>query len=188
MSDRDLETPPPTSQVVHVYDGIEEEDNRLPSWWLAILFGSVVFSFGYWFVFHTVKKAPSPREAWENAHAEVVKRRAAAGVVNDDVIAVLAKDPAVVGEAKKTFVTMCAPCHEPNGQGKVGPNLTDKFWLHGHTPMDIHKSITGGFPDKGMPPWGDILGAEKVRQLAALVVAMKGQNLPGKEPQGTPVE
>ncbi len=50
----------PKDKVVHVYDDIEEEDNHLPNWWLAILIGSIVFAFGYWFVYHTAKLRPTP--------------------------------------------------------------------------------------------------------------------------------
>ena len=38
----------PDSKIVHVYDDIEEEDNHLPNWWLAILFGAVAGAMGVW--------------------------------------------------------------------------------------------------------------------------------------------
>jgi len=70
----------------------------------------------------------------------------------------------------------------------VGPNLTDKFWIHGAGPEDLLKAVNEGFPDKGMPPWGKMLGDEKTRNVVAFVLTLKGKNLPGKEPQGNPVE
>ena len=68
----------------------------------------------------------------------------------------------------------------------MGPNLTDRFWIHGNKPSDIAKSVIDGYPDKGMPPWGQLLGQEKVRKVAAFVVSIKGKGLVGKEPQGEP--
>ena len=51
---------PAPASVVHVYDDIQEEDNRLPDWWLGILFGCFVFAFGYWFVYKKTSTAPGP--------------------------------------------------------------------------------------------------------------------------------
>ena len=34
----------------HVVDGIQEYDQRLPFWWLCILFGVIGFSIVYWLV------------------------------------------------------------------------------------------------------------------------------------------
>jgi len=180
-------TPAPTgSGVVHIYDDIREEDNRLPDWWLGILFGSIVFAFGYWFVFETAAALPGPLATLKTELAEQAKKRAEAGPVTDEALLVLSKDGATVAEGRKTFVSTCAPCHGAEAQGVVGPNLTDKFWLHGGRPTAIHHSITNGYPEKGMRPWGQVLGAERVRTVAAYVVSLKGKNLPGRPPQGDP--
>jgi cytochrome c oxidase cbb3-type subunit 3 len=173
------QTPPP----IHVYDDIEEQDNRLPTWWLGILYGSMVFAFGYWVVYEVTHWMPSAAQV-HRAQSEEAARRAAAAPLSDNALAQMAADPRVIDEAKKVFGQVCAACHGANAQGLVGPNLTDRFWLHGSTPTAIHQSINGGFPAQGMPPWGKMLGPARVRSLAAYVVTLKGRNLPGKPPQG----
>jgi cytochrome c oxidase cbb3-type subunit 3 len=175
----DRQTPPP----IHVFDDIEELDNRLPNWWLGILYGSIVFAFAYWFVFETTRARPSVWQTYQR-EAAAAAQRAAAAPLTDQSLLTMAADRQVVGSAGQLFQQMCSPCHGMNGQGQVGPNLTDRFWLHGAAPTAIHKSITGGFPQKGMPPWGQMLGPTRVRSLAAYVVSLKGKNLPGKAPEG----
>ena len=183
-----MSAPEGQPSVHHVYDGIEEQDNHLPNWWLGILFGTIVFSFGYWFVYETTRAAPSPLDVFRTEAAILAKKRAEGGPLSNDSLAVLASDNATVSDGKKTFAQMCAPCHGLEGQGNAGPNLTDKYWMHGANPLAIHKSITDGFPDKGMPAWGPMLGAARVRALTAFVVSIKNTNVPGKPPQGDPVE
>jgi len=185
QQDNEEATPGPAG-VVHVYDDIHEEDNRLPEWWLGILFGSIVFAFAYWFVFEVAAAAPGPLATLKAELAAQAKQRAEAGPVTDDALLVLAKDTATLAEGRKTFVSTCAPCHGAEGQGLVGPNLTDRFWLHGGRPTAIHHSITNGYPEKGMRSWGPVLGAERVRSVAAYVVSLKGKNVSGRPPQGDP--
>jgi len=175
----------PPGMLIQVYDDITEEDNRLPNWWLGILFGSIVFAFGYWFVYETTHSAPGPLDAFKAEMAEQAKKRAESGPITDETLSVLAKDSATVAEGQKVFVSTCAPCHGALGQGVVGPNLTDNFWLHGGKPVAIHTSITKGYPEKGMRPWGPVLGAARIRSVAAFVLSIKGKNLPGRPPQGT---
>jgi cytochrome c oxidase cbb3-type subunit 3 len=178
----------PQSPVLHVYDDIQEEDNRLPNWWLGILFGSIVFAFAYFFVYEIARSVPGPLDEFRTELADAAKKRAEAGPVTNESLTVLAGDAHVVADGKRIFASTCAPCHGQQGQGVVGPNLTDKFWLHGGAPVDIHRSITAGYPDKGMQPWAGVLGPARVRSVAAFVVSLKGQNVAGKPPQGTPVE
>lgn len=178
----------PGSTIVHVYDDIEEEDNHLPNWWLGILFGTIAFSFGYWFVYEAAHAASGPLESYKTEMAALEKTRAEGAPVSNESLAVLAKDATTLEEGKKIFASTCAPCHGFEAQGIVGPNLTDKFWLHGGAPLDIHKSISNGYPEKGMRGWMSMLGAGRIRSVSAYVVSLKGKNLPGKPPQGAAVD
>ena len=93
----------------------------------------------------------------------------------------------VAGEAK--FRANCVVCHGEKAEGKVGPNLTDKFWLHGNGSLaDIYATIAKGVLEKGMPSWALTLQAADLKALTAYVGSLRGRNVPGKEPQGNPVE
>jgi cytochrome c oxidase cbb3-type subunit 3 len=173
---------------IHEYDGILEEDNHLPNWWLAILFATIAFGFLYWFVFHTTRQLPTHEDDYRAEVAALKKARLAENPTSDEAIVALTQDAEKVEEGKKVFASTCAACHAAEAQGLVGPNLTDKYWLHGNKPGDIVKSVTDGFPEKGMPAWGAMLGPDKVRKVAAFVLTQKGANRPGKEPQGEAVE
>jgi cytochrome c oxidase cbb3-type subunit 3 len=178
----------PNSKIVHRYDDIEEEDNQMPNWWLLILFGTIVFMFGYWLVFHTTHHLLDPRSEYEAQVAELKKARLAQAPLSDDAILAVAKDATQLEEGRQVFAASCAACHAQQGQGLVGPNLTDKFWLHGNKPSEIAKSVTDGYADKGMPPWGQMLGQDKVRKVSAFIVSIKGKDLAGKAPQGDPLD
>ena len=55
-----------------------------------------------------------------------------------------------------------------------------------HLPKETKSAI--GFPDKGMPPWGPIIGDTKSRHVTAFVRSIRNKNVQGKEPQGNPVD
>jgi cytochrome c oxidase cbb3-type subunit III len=175
--------------VIHVYDGIEEQDHRLPSWWLAILWGTLVFGLGYWLYYETAGLGLTPQAELKAELAAIAQKRAAGGggPMSDATLLGLSQDPAALGAGKAAFQSTCAACHGASGEGTIGPNLTDKFWLHGGKPTDIHRTISQGSVAKGMPAWEQTLGPERVKQLAAYVLTLKGTNAPGgKAPQGEP--
>jgi cytochrome c oxidase cbb3-type subunit 3 len=172
----------------HDYDGIEEYDNKLPNWWLMTLHGAIIFSIGYWMYFHQFDVGPSSMEAFQAemdaAKAESDARLAKMGGLSDETLTKLAGDAEAVKRGKEAFATTCLACHGANGEGTVGPNLTDAYWVNGHRPVDIHKVIAVGQLDKGMPAWEPVLGAAKVRDVTAYVLTLGGKNLPGKPAQG----
>jgi cytochrome c oxidase cbb3-type subunit 3 len=122
-------------------------------------------------------------------------RRAEAGLAKAEtveptgeaLVAVL-KAPQSIAKGEGIFKTNCAACHGDQGQGVVGPNLADLYWLHGGTADAIVASIARGYPEKGMPPWKPTLGAEKVRLAAAYVMSLRGRPVQNpKAPQGEKV-
>lgn len=182
---------PKPEGVIHEYDGIQEADNALPNWWLAILYGTMAFGALYWLSAESFKTTPSPgaeyRAEMDKVAAEEAAKMKAAGTVSDESLLSMAKDPKSVDEGKNVFTNTCAPCHAANGGGGIGPNLTDSSWLHGGSPTNVYTTIKEGFTAKGMPAWGASLGEERVRLVAAYVVSIKNTNVPGgKAPQGDP--
>ena len=98
-------------------------------------------------------------------------------------------DPAMAAEGAATYKTVCAACHGNEGQGLIGPNLTDAYWLHGGTNMDIYHVISDGVVAKGMPPWEAVYSSEERAQIVAFVRSLEGTNPPNaKEAEGELVE
>lgn len=176
----------------HDYDGIREFDNPLPRWWLATFYGAVVFAVGYWMYYHILEAGPLPRAEYEaelqrmeeEESARQAKLEAEGKGVREEQFWSLAQDPQAVQRGEAVFKQNCLSCHGDRGQGIVGPNLTDAYWLHGNKALDIYKSISSGVLDKGMPAWRPLLGVNKVRDAAVFVLTLRDKNLPGKAPQG----
>lgn len=170
----------------HSFDGIEEFDNRLPNWWLFTLYGSIVFSIGYWLFYQTFSIGYTQDQAWkreeEIAAQAQIEREMGKEVTNDSLL-LMTKVQAQTDEGAKIFQQKCAQCHK-SGEGDIGPNLTDDYWIHGPDPLQIYTTVMNGVLEKGMPTWKDQLGPVRVRQVVAHVLTLKGRNLQGKAPQG----
>ncbi len=90
--------------------------------------------------------------------------------------------------AREIFHGRCAPCHGHDGQGVIGPNLTDEYWLHGGRPTEILRTITEGVLDRGMLAWKSQLNPGELRAMAAYVLTLQGTHPPNpKAPQGVKV-
>lgn len=174
--------------LAHEYDGIEEYDNPLPGWWVWIFWATIIFSVGYW-LYYQIGPGPSIIAQYDADVRAATERQAklapTAGAVTDEVIMVLTKNPTAMASAKAMFASRCLACHGPQGQGLIGPNLTDDYWLHGGRPTEILHTITEGVPDKGMVPWKTQLKPEELTMMTAYVLTLAGTNPPNpKPPQG----
>jgi cytochrome c oxidase cbb3-type subunit 3 len=126
----------------HDYDGIQEYDNRLPNWWLWALWATIVFSIGYWLVFHTygVAKNPVAKFETEIEGAAPSADLSARGLTEADLVR-MSTNQEVLAAGKAVYAQYCQVCHLAAGQGLVGPNLTDDYWIHGGSAVAIHEII-----------------------------------------------
>jgi len=189
-SDRDNRTQYVQNTVMdHEFDGIQEFDNRLPNWWMWIMWGSIVFAILYWVVFHTLGVGVLPHERFaremEVAQEAQLARALEAGIDNQFFV-MMSQAPDKVAEGRGVFVTHCVACHLDQGQGSVGPNLTDGYWIHGCEPMQMLKTINDGVAAKGMPAWQNQLGPSRVNAVLAYLLTIKDNNVAGKASEGEP--
>jgi cytochrome c oxidase cbb3-type subunit 3 len=169
----------------HNYDGIQELSKSMP-WWLSLIFFCTV-SYSLIYLIHMGSgSGVDQKTELKLRMLEIEKKREAAEVF------ILPTDPvdatAALANGLSIFKSNCAACHGEKGEGTIGPNLTDEFWLHGNgQPAAIEEVIEKGVSDKGMPPWGNVLKPNEVANVVAFVRSLAGTKLPGKAPQGTKV-
>lgn len=175
----------PEDEVIegHDYDGIVEYDNDLPPWWKYLFYLTIVFAFVYIFVFHVFNIAPLQLEEYTMAveKAEIM-------YANVDLeYEKPSEDEALLKESETVFVQNCAACHGQLGEGGVGPNLTDKYWLHGGDINAVYHTIKYGIEEKGMKSWKNEFSNEQIYGMASYIATLQGTNPPNaKEPQGEP--
>jgi cytochrome c oxidase cbb3-type subunit 3 len=162
----------------HAYDGIQEYDNALPRWWVYKFWITIVFSAAYMFWFHWGGSGLSLDDSYrEDLKAiklqEIVKQNQTRTFSEEELLA-LASDASVMDQGKSVFDTRCATCHGFQGEGLVGPNLTDDYWIHGNRLTDFVTVIAEGIPAKGMVPWKGVLKQEEIHAAAVYLQTLHG--------------
>lgn len=172
----------------HDYDGIKELDNALPPWWKYGFYITIVVAIFYLLKFEVWHTGMNPTEEY-NAEMTASKVQTdaylASAKENVDENTVIQLDAVGASAGKVLFAKTCVPCHLAEGQGLVGPNLTDDYWIHGGGIKDIFKTIKYGYPDKGMQSWQTTYSPIQMQQLATYIRTLRGTNPPNpKAPQG----
>jgi cytochrome c oxidase cbb3-type subunit 3 len=167
----------------HEYDGIQEFDNPLPSWWLFTFFATIIFSFIY-FIHYEIAGGPSQAIELQRS-LEILKSLKKGGpAMDEDKLSALFTNSALE-TGKATFQAKCSMCHGLKGEGLIGPNLTDKHYLHGSSRLAIYNVISEGVLDKGMPAWKEQISNDELLGVAYYVYTLKGTFAPnGKPAQG----
>ncbi|MCS6934910.1 MAG: c-type cytochrome [Chitinophagales bacterium] len=171
----------------HNYDGIRELDNQLPPWWKYSFYISIIWGIAYMVYYH-LGNGPSSKEEYEKevylAQIQIEEyNRKNANQVDENNIT-LANSAGVL-EGAEIYKANCAACHGGQGEGGVGPNLTDKYWLHGGSLSDIFKSVKYGWPAKGMKAWQADLTPLQMKNVVSYIYSLQGTNPPNaKQPEG----
>ncbi|MGJ8638477.1 MAG: c-type cytochrome [Opitutaceae bacterium] len=162
----------------HVVDGIQEFDQRLPFWWLCILFSMILFSIIYWLVLDDRSFVGNEKQSLEAKLEAVATARLANSidVTNDGLFWEMASNPAFISAGQTTYETNCVACHGKELQGGIGFNLADAEWIHGSKPSEIYVTVSQGVIEKGMQAWEPLLGQKRVAEVVAYVLS-KNPNL-----------
>lgn len=180
----------------HRYDGIKEYDNPMPGWWVWLFWATGVFAVVYVVGITFGGFIDTYEEDLAQSQAELAEIRQAYLEANP----VFQADAASLAEAIENemmaeagaqhYASYCAACHGDAGQGVIGPNLADNYWVHGGTPVDVYNVITNGVIEKGMAAWQGALTPEERAELVAYIYAdLQGTDPAGaKAPEGELVE
>ena len=172
----------------HAYDGIRELDNDLPPWWKYGFYVTIVFAVIYLARYHVFQTAPLQLEEFEIAMARAEAEREAralfAPAINEETVVML-EDEEDLARGKAIYIANCAVCHGQLGEGGIGPNLTDDYWIHGGSINDIFRVTKYGVIERGMTPWQDILSPLNIAQVSSYIKTLRGTDPPNqKEPEG----
>lgn len=175
--------------IKHDYDGIYELDNNLPPWWLALFYGTILYAGVALYYNHFSGYGKSQAETYEIEMAKGEEARfdylakQANSVDETNVVALTAEGDLNGGAA--IYKANCVACHGNLGQGGIGPNLTDKYWIHGGDVKNVFKTIKYGVTSKGMTAWQSQLEPVAMQKVASYVLSLQGTNPPNpKAPQG----
>lgn len=171
----------------HDYDGIKELDNNLPPWWKYLFYVTIVFGIVYMIDYHVLHSSKLQEAEYleEVKLAELEKANLFGGKMVDENTVQLLKDPIDLASGRATFNKLCVVCHGAKGEGLVGPNLTDDYWIHGGGIKNVFTTIKNGVPEKGMVSWKTQLTPAQMEEVGSFIISLRGTNPPNaKPPQG----
>jgi len=180
-------------EIDHAYDGIKELNNPVPAWFNVLFFGTMIFAAGYLFYYHIGGYGDLQDQEYVNEMVKAQQEKAAfleksSNTIDENSVK-FDNTQTVLEEGRGIFNSNCAVCHGDKGQGIIGPNLTDEFWLHGGGINNIFKTIKYGVPDKGMISWEKNLSPKQISAVSNFIMSLKDTKPAGaKAPQGEKYE
>lgn len=186
-AENNINDPDKDKLLDHNYDGIQELDNPLPAWWVWLFYATIIFSLFYYLYYSFVAPTSAEKIDAMQEQTETLKDNVSMQGVDSrfEGELILPAGPEATALGKSVYMSRCLACHGASGEGLVGPNLTDKYWIHGGTPMDIYRVIVKGVPAKGMISWEPVLSDDEIKAVTLYMLSFQGTNpANGKAPEG----
>ena len=180
----------------HVYDGIQEYDQKLPNWWLFTFYIMVVWFIAFWITYYQFDFGSSDGAQIDAAMGKVNEKKEAELeallVTLDDksFVTTWATNEVAVTNGLDTFTTHCVICHGTDlsatkpvagmdtPMALPGLPLDDGEWKFGGNPMAIFKLIKDGSPPEStghngakMEVWGNKLTAKTIAELTSFIIS-----------------
>ncbi|MFW5973594.1 MAG: cbb3-type cytochrome c oxidase N-terminal domain-containing protein [Bacteroidota bacterium] len=175
----------------HSYDGIKEYDNPMPGWWVWTFIATIVFSVFYFVGIEFFGWINTYEDDLEEslAELEIIREAYAAEnpsiTIDESTLATFVEDETTLASGAAHFAAYCAACHGRAGEGTIGPNLTDDYWIHGGSLTEIFNVITTGVAAKGMPGWDGTLTLQQRAEVTAFTRSLLGSEpANAKAPEG----
>jgi cytochrome c oxidase cbb3-type subunit 3 len=102
----------------HDYDGIEEFDNDLPTWWKMGFYICIIFGFIYIGIYHVFNVGDLQTAEFDKEMVVAAEQYANVDLVYDGPTA----DEMELDGIRPDFEKTCGTCHNKDGGGNSGPN------------------------------------------------------------------
>ncbi len=169
----------------HDYDGIRELDNRLPPFLKYLFYVSIVFATSYLMLVFVFKDDSVIQEKeYQKEMAALQQHNGEEEAAAPAEVKARTKDE-MIAAGQVTFEKICSVCHGKFGEGLVGPNMTDEYWIHGGRFEDMKKVVMDGVIEKGMISYKNQLSQRQIDDVLTYIQSLQGTNPPNpKAPQG----
>ena len=170
----------------HVFDGIEEYDQKLPNWWLFTFYFTIAWFVLYWVLYYNLGKFETDHQR-VTADMEAINQaklrelEAMMAKLDDKVLWEWSRNPQICDQGAVTYNKFCVACHATdlsavmNGAKLPGLPLNDTEWKYGGKPMDLFRMVQKGSPDKTqaiqMPPWEQAISAADIAKVVAFILS-----------------
>jgi len=165
----------------HVHDGIVEYDNDPPMWLTVTFFLTLVWGVGYLLTMHLSVGTKLGPERLQADLAALAEWRASkdTGPLDEAAMRALSHAPNRIARGEALYATTeCATCHGVDGTSdanRSGPNLRDRFWIHGSSMEELAKIISEGANNNAMPAQNRKLSNQDIANLAIYLVSLNRQ-------------
>ncbi len=84
------------------------------------------------------------------------------------------------GTVAQRYQQLCSNCHGANLEGGQAQTLLDDIWVAGGDDESLARSIRQGFPDKGMPTWGEAIPEKEIRAMVIYIRELRAKHQRGQ--------